>query len=161
MVNSVFSKFKEVVYVLPIQKMDAKSFFNILLKTIVGLEEIGFNVIAVITDSNAKNKKAMSLFAEPAKLLIVYEHPVDKSRSLFFILNTVHILKCIRNNWINQKTHGTSMIFPLFTFNKISCTNSPSSASFSSLRLLHGCERDSLFKFSYKLSEKALQKIKP
>ena len=79
MVNSVFSKFKEVVHVLPTRRMDAKSFFNVLPKTIVGLEEIVFNVIPVVTDNNAINKKVMSLFAEPAKLSIVYEHPVDKS----------------------------------------------------------------------------------
>ena len=48
------------------------------------------------------------------------------------------------------------MIFPPFTFNEISCTNSPSSAGFSSLRLLYGSERKSLLKFSYKFSEKAL-----
>ena len=59
-------------------------------------------------------------------------------------------------NWINQKTCGTSMIFSVFTFIDISCTNWPQSASFSSLRLLHGPERDSLLKFTYKLSEKSL-----
>ena len=111
--------------------MDTKSFFNILRKTIVGLKGIGFNVIAVITDKNTLNRKAMSLFAESAKLSIVYEHPVDKGRPLFFILNTVYILKCIRNNWTNQKACGTLMIFLPFTFNEISCTNSTSSASFS------------------------------
>ena len=57
--NSVFSKFEEVVHVLSTLRMDAKSFYNILLKTIVGLEEIGFKVIAVITDNNAINRKAM------------------------------------------------------------------------------------------------------
>ena len=134
-VNSVFSKFKEVVNVLSIWRMDAKSFSNILLKTIVGLEESEFNVISVITDNNTINRKAMSFFAEPANLSVVCKHPVDKSRPLFFILYTVYILKYIRNNWINQKACGTSMIFPPFTFNEILCTNSLSLAGFSSLRL--------------------------
>ena len=64
----------------------------------------------------------MPLLAEPAKLSVVYDHPVDKSRSLFFILDTIHILKCIQNNWINQKPCRTSLIFPSFTFNEISRT---------------------------------------
>ena len=34
--NNVFLKFKEVVHVLPTRRMDAKSFLNILLKTIDG-----------------------------------------------------------------------------------------------------------------------------
>jgi len=42
MVNSVFSKFKEVVHVLPTRKMNAESLYDLLQKTIVGLENIEF-----------------------------------------------------------------------------------------------------------------------
>ena len=94
-VNSVFSKFKEVAHVFPTRRIDVKSFLNILLQTIVGLEEIGLNVIAVVTDNNAINRHAMLLFAETAKLSIVYEHPIDKSRPLFFTIDAVHILICV------------------------------------------------------------------
>ena len=156
MVNSVFSKFKEVVHVLPARKMDAEALFNLLRKTIIGLEKIGFTVIAIITDNNAINRKAMSLFEAPPKLSIVYKHPVDSSRPLFFVFDAVHLLKCIRNNWINQKTPAISMIYPQFSFDGINSKNSPSNASFESLRLLHGSESDSLLKFAYKLSWKAL-----
>ena len=81
---------------------------------------------------------------------------MDSSRPLFFILDAVHILKCTRNNWINQKTSGTSIRFPPFCFKDISCKNSPSTASFESLRLLHSLECDLLLKFAYKPSWKAL-----
>jgi len=47
------------------------------------------------------------------------------------------------------------MIFPSFSFNDIKSKNSPSVASFESLRL-HASESDSLLKFAYKLSWKAL-----
>ena len=115
-----------------------------------------FTFIAVITENNAINRKAMALFETTPKLSIVYRHPMDSSRPLFFILDAVHILKCIRNNWINQKTSGTSIRFPPFCFNDISCKNSPSTASFESLQLLHSLECDLLIKFAYKLSWKAL-----
>lgn len=49
----------------------------------------------------------MSLFTESPHLSIVYPHPADKSRPLFYVVDPVHILKCIRNNWINQKNPGT------------------------------------------------------
>ena len=146
--NSTFSKFKEVVHVLPVRKMNAAALHNLIRRTVIGLEEIGFKVIAVITDNNAINRKAMSLFESTPKLSPVYKHPMNSSRTLFFILDTVHIMKCIRNNWLNQKTPGTSMIFPPFRFKDIKCENSPSTASFESLRLLHGSERDSLLKFA-------------
>ena len=49
----------------------------------------------------------MSLFSSPPKKSIVYPNPSDNSRPLFFILGSVHILKCIRNNWQNQKTDNS------------------------------------------------------
>ena len=36
------------------------------------------------------------------KKSIVYPHPSDNARPLFLILDSVHILKCIRTNWLNQ-----------------------------------------------------------
>ena len=41
-------------------------------KMVVGLESIGFKVIAVIADNNAINRKAMCKFVPPPKLSIVY-----------------------------------------------------------------------------------------
>ena len=109
-------------------------------KTLVGLEPIGFSIIAVVTDNNAINRKAMSLFANPSQLSIVYPHPVDSSHPLFFALDAVHIIKCIRNNWINQKTASASMMYPPFNFDVIKSNNSPLVASFQSLQLLHTAE---------------------
>ena len=40
-------------------------------KVIIGLKDIGFKVIAVITDSNEINRKAMSYFVTLQKLSIV------------------------------------------------------------------------------------------
>ena len=142
MISSVFSNYKDVAHVLPTRKMTAEA-------PLVGLESIGFTVIAVVTDNNAINRKAMSLFANPSQISIVYPHPIDSSR-------VVHIIKCIRNNWINQKTASASMMYPPFNFDFIKSNNSPSVASFQSLRLLHTAEEDSLLKYAYKLSGKAL-----
>ena len=75
--------------------------FRLTFKTITSLETIGFRVLTdfdVITDDNAINSKAMSLFSSPPKQSIVYPHPSDNSRFLFFILDSVHILKRLKNN---------------------------------------------------------------
>ena len=156
MISSVFSNYKDVAHVLPTRKMTAEALHCLLKKTLVGLESIGFTVIVVVTDNNTINTKAMSLFANPSQLSIVYRHPVDSNRPLFFVLDAVHIIKCIRNNWINQKTASASMMYPPFNFDFTKSNNSPSVASFQSLRLLHTAEEDSLLKYAYKLSGKAL-----
>ena len=86
----------------------------------VSLEKIGFTVISIITDNNAINRKAMSSFASPPQLSIAYPHPCNPIRPLFYILDSVHILKCIRNNWFNQKLDRKCFKFPPFKFGNIS-----------------------------------------
>ena len=58
---------------------------------------MGFRVIAFITDNNAINRKAACHFSSPPKLSVGHPHPCESSRPLFFVLDSVHILKCIRN----------------------------------------------------------------
>lgn len=96
--QSMLSSNKNVVHILPVAKIEAKQLHNFLDLLIRQLEDIGIRVVAVVSDNNSINRKAMSFFAYPPKLSIVYRHPLDSSRPLFFILDTVHILKCIRNN---------------------------------------------------------------
>ena len=64
---------------------------------------IGFKVIRVRTDNNAINRQAMSQLVLPQKLSFVHPYPNDYTRPIFFIFDTVRILKCIKNNWVNQK----------------------------------------------------------
>ena len=47
MISSVFSKYKDVVYLLPTCGMSASDLNVMLKKIIVGLEDIGFRVIAI------------------------------------------------------------------------------------------------------------------
>ena len=51
-ISSVFSHNKDDVHVLPTCKMTADDLFYWTDKTVRGLEEIGFEVISVITDNN-------------------------------------------------------------------------------------------------------------
>ena len=158
MISSLFSAYKDVVHVLPSRKMSAETLYDFICKTVKGLETLGFRVISVITDNNSINRKAMSYFASPPQRSIVYPHPSDNSRPLFFILDSVHILKCIRNNWLNQKTENRCINFPSFQYDNINSTNTSdlAFASFDSLKQLHHMEAQNTLKFSYKLSVKAL-----
>lgn len=59
MISSLKSNFKEVVHILPVKTPNAESLHVVLKKVIIGLEEIGFEVLVVATDNNAINRKAM------------------------------------------------------------------------------------------------------
>ncbi|XP_049267497.1 uncharacterized protein LOC125756643 [Rhipicephalus sanguineus] len=88
MVQSVLSNHKEVVHIMRVAQIDANTLHEFLRKLITDLELIGFRVIAVVSDNNSINRKAMKFFANPPKQSIVYQHPADPSRPLFFILDT-------------------------------------------------------------------------
>ncbi|GFT38193.1 THAP-type domain-containing protein [Trichonephila clavipes] len=113
MIQSLLSPLK-VVHIMPVKKIDREKLFAVAKKTIVELDGIGFKVIGVVSDNNSINRTAMSNFSVPPKLSIVYPHPSDSSNPLFFVIDSVHIFKCIRNNWINQKNAGQCFYFPDF-----------------------------------------------
>jgi hypothetical protein len=71
----------------------------------------------------------------------IYTHPVDNSRPLFVIIDSVHILKNIRNNWINRKPQHT-VCQP---FKDEDCKSKI--ASFETLKELYRIEKDSLLKY--------------
>ena len=97
MISSIFSNYKDVIHLLPTCKITVDELYITIKKLAVGLESIGFKVIAVIADNNTINRKAMFKFVSPPKLSIAYRHPSNQIQPLFFF-DTVHLLKCVRYN---------------------------------------------------------------
>lgn len=156
MLRSVSSEYKDVVHVMPAKCLKAENLFDIVKRLIVGLEEIGFKVLAVVTDNDTRNKKAMSLFCNPEQLSIVYPHPVVHSRPLFFLFDSLDVLKCIRNNWLAQKDKNKCMMFPKFCHDGNHELGNIQSAPFSTLQKLHNLQSQSLLKHGHKLTSEAI-----
>nr|XP_054933828.1 uncharacterized protein LOC129387969 [Dermacentor andersoni] len=152
MIQSLLSSNKDVVHMLPVAQIDAKALHDFLRKIVLDLEASGFRIIAVISDNNSINRKAMSYFAKPASVSIVYQHPADPSRPLFFVVDPVHIIKCIRNNWLNQRNIDKCMYFP----EPKSDEAEPKilTASFKVLCQLHEAEKHELLKLAPTLTLK-------
>jgi hypothetical protein len=150
MISSILSKYKDVVSMVPVHNLTSQQLKDMCFSIICSLEKMGFNVIAVVSDNNIINRKAFALFS-PVKILESnVPHPCDSNRKLFFIFDTVHIIKCIRNNWISKKDGNKTMKFPDIKSNTI-CT-----AYFKHLELLHDLEKKSLVKYGHLLSLKVL-----
>lgn len=154
MIQSLLSAHKDVVHILPVLRIDAEQLHQVLRRLIVELEDAGLLVVAVISDNNAINRKTMSLFSPVQTLGIVFPHPADSTRPLFYIVDPVHLLKCIRNNWLNQKNPEKCIFYP--NFETIYSDVKIDGASFVTLRQLHASEQSKLVKFGYGLSFKAL-----
>lgn len=151
MITSLFSKYKDVVHILPVQKITADILFSFIKKIIIELEKIGFRVIVIVSDNNSINRKAVSFFNNPLANF-VYPHPCDSHRPLFYCIDSVHLIKCVRNNWLNQKNDEQAMYFPSFDTNN----NKVYTASFLTLKNLYETECGSLLKHGYTLSQKCL-----
>ncbi|XP_075726174.1 uncharacterized protein LOC142767818 [Rhipicephalus microplus] len=129
-------EFKEVAHIVPVHRLDAEFLHKMLKNVICGLEKIGYRVVCVVSDNNSVNRKAMSHFESTPSNRIVYQHPSDPARPLFFVIDPVHILKCIRNNWINQKNDQVCFYFPEMQTDAAQ-SERMQTASFSTIRDLH------------------------
>lgn len=116
MLQSLLSGNRDIAYVLQAGGATSHDILHAFLrKFILALEKMGLTVVAVIADSNPAHKEIMSRFAMPSpKVDIVYQHPKDANRPLFFIIDPVHLLKSIRSNWISQQNTGQCLTFPDF-----------------------------------------------
>lgn len=103
MITSICSNFKEVVHIAPVSKINHQLLCSFLKTIITRLESIGYKVFCVLSDNNSINGKAMTNFSPNKKLSIVYPHPVNPERPLFYLFDSVHLLKCIFTNWLNSK----------------------------------------------------------
>lgn len=155
MAQSLTCQFKEVVHVVPVQRADAQLLHKLLRDAICGLEKIGFRVACVVSDGNSVNKKAMSHFTSPPTNGIVYPHPFDPARPLFYVIDPVYILKSVRNNWLDQSNDLLCFSFPEFQTEPMRAQRMLY-ASFATIREAYNVERTEQLRFRYNVSREAL-----
>lgn len=148
MISSLLSSLKDVVHILPVANADGIQLCSMVKRIVIGLEDIGFTVLAIVADNSAVNRKAISHLCDPPELKTQYVHPKDPSRKLFFVIDPVHILKCVRNSWLNVAEQ--ELIFPEFE------GTATAVASFGALKSIHSIEKNQLVKYGVSLSLKAL-----
>ena len=116
MVSSLYKKWSCIVRLLPCASVTAEKLFNTIKSCIHDIEGCGLSVEIISTDNYPLNVKLFKLFSPNGKLETRVPHPCDMHRSLFLTFDFVHILKTIRNNWINQQCENK-----LFTFPDLNC----------------------------------------
>ena len=80
-----------------------------------------------------------------------FVNPFDNTHNIFVMFDSVHLFKCIRNNWLNQIDSKQTFHFPDFIdHNKIL------TASVSDLKMLQNMEQESVVKLAPALNKKVL-----
>ena len=72
----------------------------------------GFTGVHIISDSNIVNRKMCLLLSGADHLVPYFINPYKTSNKTFMLFDTVHILKCVRNNLINLKDTAKDFVFP-------------------------------------------------
>lgn len=151
MVSSLLSKYVDVVAIVPVANITAEQLKTFTENVLTMVESTGFKVVSLIADNNSVNRKAYELFTPNKTLQASIVHPLDSSRKLFFMFDTVHMLKSIRNNWETKRNVNKTLHFPDMTNHSVML-----SAQYKHMELLYEKEKNSLVKYGHTLSSKVL-----
>ncbi|BFZ13694.1 hypothetical protein BsWGS_16733 [Bradybaena similaris] len=152
MISSMFGNYTEVVGLIPMKKMTTCDLKTNLLKTIHSVQSSGFTVLSVIADNNAVNRKVYTeLQCTPD--IYSFDNPQFFGKPIFMLNDSVHLLKCIWHNWLNQKDADQTFICPPFPVN----SGGPvMKATLSSLKSLYHQGQQNIAKLVPALTHKAL-----
>ena len=134
MLCSLLSKNKDVAAIVPVKNLTSLYLKEFTMKVIKMLENAGYFVFCLISDNNRVNRNMFSDICG-GTLASYVQHPCSSDRKLFFLFDSVHLLKCVRNNWLGQCDAENTSIFPDFNDGR-ECK-----ASLSQLRNLYNSEK--------------------
>ena len=118
MISSLRSSHKDIVAMFPVKNITSIDLKKFTLMTLQALDEIGFKVLALISDNNRLNRKMFELISGGC-LKSKIPNPIKPNVDLFLLFDSVHQMKCIRNNWFKSKMSSSN--FCIFYFSEFSC----------------------------------------
>ena len=102
MVSSLHKKWSCISRLIPCASITAEYLFPIIKSCILDIESYCLKVQIISTDNYPLNVNLFKLFSPSRRFETSIPHPSDNTRKLFVTFDFVHILKSIRNNWLNQ-----------------------------------------------------------
>lgn len=145
LIASAFGNFKTVVSLVPVKKLTSSELHELILKNLELLNVCGFRVLSIVSDNNRVNQGMFKSLCQNSNSSISFDY---HSLPVFVMYDPVHILKNIRNNWINLKDADKA-------FNYISFeSNTLKTAKFSSIQTLYKNESNSMIKLAPNLNYK-------
>lgn len=102
-----------VASMTPLYTLNASTLMSKVMSSLTSVSSHGGHVISLITDGLKTNMSFTTLFPGfSSKTPWEIPHPINKSMKLYLLVDSVHICKSLRNNWITEKTKSLSLSFP-------------------------------------------------
>lgn len=94
-----------VASMTPLYTLDARLLMELVISSMSSVSIHGGHVVALINDGLRTNTTFCTLFDNYSeKKPWIVTHPIYPSENLYLLVDPVHLLKSIRNNWITEKT---------------------------------------------------------
>jgi hypothetical protein len=145
MVQSVAGKYRDMIAMVPIKKIDSSVLLSNFQKVVQCLSDIGFDVVTVSTDGHSSNRKFYSKELCQGKIVPSIPHPVREDHHIFMVFDPVHLFKNFFTNFLNRK------VFSCPAFEDIEV-----SAKFDHIIQLYNHELGRPIKIAHKLTQKVL-----
>ncbi|XP_042896693.1 transposable element P transposase [Parasteatoda tepidariorum] len=157
MISSLFSKNKDVVGLFPMKNQTATDLLPILHKILEILKLAGYAILTIISDNNRINRKAFEIMCG-GSLKSNIENPYDPEKQIFILFDTVHLMKSIRNNWLNNTETNQTFYIPAMKFLPPgqAIKTVPAYASILHLKQLYNQEKECSVKLAPSLTRKSL-----
>jgi hypothetical protein len=123
-----------------VNKMTAEELSKLTLHVIEEVERTGFVVVGAVADNASKNTKMFKMINPDQILSHVIPHPNDAKRKLFLSFDSSHIIKNVRNQFIDRSLQRNGK--PI---------------KFDFIKRLHLKQKFMLLKFVKKLSKRHLE----
>ncbi|KAI6659516.1 hypothetical protein LOD99_14441, partial [Oopsacas minuta] len=114
MISSLCKKWSTVARLLPCAKSSATQILPILHEVIKDIESCNFQIQVICIDNYPLNVNLFELLSPTSNLESCVPHPLNTYRPLYLIFDFVHIIRTVRNNWINQIDSNHTISCPSF-----------------------------------------------
>jgi hypothetical protein len=164
LVSSCFGSFKEVARLVPVKQLSGSFLADTAKNVIKQVVDSGLTVLALLSDNNRVNRVMFNNLTKDSKSELFFEFPGNRTK-IYVLFDTVHIFKCIRNNWINLKDSDKTFSVPFWEnlgktsetiTNDTVTSDNITTAKFSDLRTIHNNEHSMLVKSAPHLNHKTL-----
>jgi hypothetical protein len=145
MVKSIAGKYSDIVAMVPLTKISSEIINNWYQKVLEAVTEIGFDIVATLTDAHSSNRRFFQHELCKGKLSTFVPIPYSPGTKVFLMFDSVHIFKNIYNNLLNRR----AFLCPPFEGKTIS-------ASFKHVEDVFKKEMGKPVKYAHKLSDKVL-----
>ena len=82
-----------------------------MLQVFTNVTNAGFRIVSIISDNNVVNRKSFMIISGSDTLRPYIMNPVKPSQNIFRLFDTVHLLKCVRNDWLNLRNVKKHLFF--------------------------------------------------